>query len=505
MKSVKPTSLIFWIIWPLQIFVEGLTLYRIWQLDMLPMKYFLVLAAVFLFFALLTGLLLFLRPGKGKMALRRWIACILIALIVAGCGIAYSAVNQLYDTIKNVTTQKPAYATMALYVRADDKAKSVQDAANYSFGAVRDYEIEKTEQVVEYISKELGKEIHVIQHDTVLTMIDALVRGDVDSIILNSAYAEILIDMEVYSDFEEKVRILCEIPVEEIPTPTLPTEPGTDVTEPVIENNITNTPFIVYISGSDTRSQVLRTSLSDVNILMVVNPVTKQILLLNTPRDYYVPNPSGKGALDKLTHCGIYGINCSIQALSDLYGIHVDYYAQINFTGFKKLIDSIGGVTVYADEDFKAGKYYFKKGENVLDGNMALSFARNRKNVTGGDNGRGKNQMKIITAIIQKLTSSTTLITNYPQIMESLQGMFVTSVDADDISLFVKMQLDDMAKWDVLSYAVTGKNGREVTYSMPGQKVSVMYMNQELIDHGSSLVKRVLLGERLTSDDLKTK
>ena len=260
----------------------------------------------------------------------------------------------------------------------------------------------------------------------------------------------------------------------------------------------------MYISGSDTRDKKLVTSRSDVNIMLVVNPKTKQILLLNTPRDYFIPNPaSGTGALDKLTHCGIYGIECSMQALMDLYGVEIDYYAQINFTGFETLIDAIGGVTVYCDQSFTTNKgIHFSKGELELDGSSALVFARERYNVAGGDNARGKNQMKVIKAVIDKATSGTTMLSNYTGIMESLEGMFVTSMPTSDISSLVKMQLKDLAQWNIQSYAVTGNNGKEITYSMPGTKLSVMYPNQGMVDYGSNLIQRVMDGEILTEADM---
>ncbi|MBO5954309.1 MAG: LCP family protein [Oscillospiraceae bacterium] len=510
MKSVKPVNLILLCIWLLQMLIEGLTLLSVWRLDMLPVKYFVLLAAVFFVLVLLSGGLLFWpKAGDKVMPVRRWIACGFIVLIAAGCAVTSGVITQLRHTIHNVTTQKPAGVMMSVYIRADDPAQTLQDAAEYRFASVQGYEVSKSEQVLDHISQTLGRELCTNQYKSVFAMIDALLTGEADAIILNSAYVDLLEDVEQYSDFALKTRVLCEVPVTEEPDPVPPAEdsnPSGDVTvptDPPVDRTVTSAPFVLYISGSDTRSEQLRTSLSDVNILVVVNPIAKQILLLNTPRDYYVPNPAGDGALDKLTHCGLYGINCSVQALSNLYGISVDYYAQINFTGFKTLIDAIGGVVVHSNASFTADGFEFQEGENLLDGEKALAFARERHNVAGGDNGRGKNQMRLITAVIDKLASSTALITNYSAIMQSLQGMFVTNMEASDISQFMKMQLDDMATWDVRSYAVTGKNSRDETYTMPGLEVSVMYVDQALVDHGSSLIKRMLAGEVLSGSDLK--
>lgn len=509
MKSRKTVWFIFLGVWLLQLLAETAFLVSIGLLDMLPTKYFLLLTAVCVVLLGVSAALLFFRTQTSlRMKLRRWIAGVVAFLTVLGSVVGILAVIQLWDTLHNVTNNKPGTVMMAIYVRADDPAKSLKDAADYRFASVNGYETEKTGQTLSYITQTLGKAPDTCTYDTVMAMIDALYADKTDALILNSAYVDILLDMDAYADFEQKVRVLCEVAVDELPgnlPPTVDSQPATDPSAPVGEKTVTNSPFVVYISGSDTRSQTLRTSLSDVNILMVVNPVTKQVLLLNTPRDYYIPNPSGNGAKDKLTHFSMYGIDCSMSALSSLYGVEIDYYARINFVGFKKMVDAIGGVTVYADENFKSEKYTFTKGENFLNGDKALSFARTRYTVTGGDNGRGRNQMKIITAMIHKLASSTALITNYAGVMQSLQGMFVTSMSIEEISRFVKMQLDDMADWDVLSYAVTGTNGRDITYSMPGQKVSVMYVNQQYVDYGSSLIKRIMAGEILTAEDMKVK
>jgi anionic cell wall polymer biosynthesis LytR-Cps2A-Psr (LCP) family protein len=165
-------------------------------------------------------------------------------------------------------------------------------------------------------------------------------------------------ETEIYADFSTRTKSIHNISVEE--TVTIPTQPSTEPSTNTNDGSETAEniePFILYISGLDTRKPTLSKSRSDVNILVAVNPQTKQILLINTPRGFYIPNPAGNGALDKLTHCGNFGINCSVQALSDFYNITIDHYAQINFTGFKTLVDAIGGITVYSDMEF-SGDYF---------------------------------------------------------------------------------------------------------------------------------------------------
>lgn len=488
----------------LQILAEGIAAFAVIRLNMLPPVFTAIFAGVLALFALLTGLLMFAhRKGRTPGLARRIIALVLAILIACGSSIGYVVANDVYRTMEDVTTPQVSKVTRSIYVRTDDPAQTLADTAAYTYAAVENYDVDSTQQALQVIETELKTTVTVKYFPSVTDMVDALYSGNVDAMILNSAYVLILEDMEGYEAFSQKTRLLHDVPVAEWTPPVKETEPVE--TQPVeVERNITNTPFAVYISGSDTRSSYLPTNTrSDVNILAVVNPETKQVLLLNTPRDYYVQNPAGGGSRDKLTHCGIYGVDCSIKALEVLYGLDVDYYARINFTGFETLIDAIGGITVYSDSGFSTvGGTYVGAGENYLNGREALAFARERYHVAGGDNGRGKNQMKVITAVIKKLTSGTTIISNYSQILASLQGMFVTSMSMDDISMLVKMQLTDMASWDIHSYAVTGKTGGAVTYSAPGQNLSVMFVNEEMVAHASELIQKVIDGQILTAADL---
>lgn len=260
-------------------------------------------------------------------------------------------------------------------------------------------------------------------------------------------------------------------------------------------------PFIVYLSGSDTRNNELSEgSRSDVNILAVVNPVTHQVLLLNTPRDYYVQNPNCNNGMDKLTHCGLGGVESSMKALEQLYNLEkIDYYGIINFTGFEKLIDSIGGIDIVSDVAFTTeatSNVHINKGQNHLNGFEALAFARERHALASGDFARGENQMKVIKAIADKFTSSDALIKNYSSIMNSLSGMFETDTPRLLIQYAVKNQLSDRTDWNIKSYAVTGPLGTAVCASS-GEALSVVYQDEDMINQAKEYISQVINGEEL--------
>ncbi len=485
----------------LQTVAEGLTTAIILRLNMLPTKYVLVLCAGFLLLSAVTAVLLFLRFGRPVGVVRRIIACVLALLIVCGCALLSKLAADAYRTISAVTTvpQTTSVGNMYVLVRMDDPAQTLADTDGYAYAIVNAYDEERTQNAIKMVEDQVTNGVTVNGYETVKLVADALLNQEVDAVILNGSGVALLLEEEAYADFLEKARILHTTPLTELEN-TEATE--TTETEAPVEQNVTNTPFVVYVSGSDTRSTLLDVSRSDVNILVIVNPVTKQILLLNTPRDYYIPNPAGNGKLDKLTHCGIFGVDCSIEALEGLYDLKVDYYAQINFTGFETLIDAVGGITFYSDQSFTARDTYIKRGENQLNGAQALDLTRERYHVSGGDNGRGKNQMKVIKALIEKMTSGTTIISNYSQILKSLEGMFTTSLAMDDISQLVKMQLDDMATWNVQTFAVTGKGGHEVTYSWPGETLYVMHPDEDVVAYAQALADRVIAGEIITEEDM---
>ena len=271
-------------------------------------------------------------------------------------------------------------------------------------------------------------------------------------------------------------------------------------------NKITKEPFVVYLSGVDNRGELTENARSDVNILAVVNPVTKQAALINTPRDYYV-DLAGTESKDKLTHAGLYGVETSMATLGNLYGVDVDHYIRINFAGFISIIDAIGGVDVYSDQAFTSvgsPGYYdpttFAEGWNHLDGKSALAFARERHAFKTGDIQRGINQMKVIDAMANKLKSPA-LLMSFSKLMDAAADCFVTSFSQEQISALVRMQLGDLASWEIQSYTVTGSGAKSSKcYSAKGQSLYVMKPDENSVNEAKALIAAVLGGEdKLTS------
>lgn len=250
--------------------------------------------------------------------------------------------------------------------------------------------------------------------------------------------------------------------------------------------------FVVYFSGIDVWGWTDTKSRSDVNIIAAVNTNTRHIQLINTPRDYYVEMPISNGAKDKLTHAGLYGVENSMATLSMLYDIDIDYYLRVNFSGFEAIIDEMGGVDVYSEYDFTVDPIkHYTEGYNHLTGLEALAFVRERHAFSSGDNQRGRNQMALLNAMIQKVCSAD-FLANHDKIIEDLTDMYRTNIPDDVIAGLIFNQLLNNETWTVDSYAVTGTGGTETTYSTPDSAGYVMIPNDADVEQAKELLQSVL-------------
>lgn len=455
----------------------------LFNLKMLPGLYFGILCVILL--VMIAGIAFMMFGAKKIQRLLGGVVLSLLFDILMGTGIYY--INVSTKALKNITTTKTEVSIVDVYVRSDDAAQSIEDTNGYTFGILTELDRDNTDSTIKKINKDLGYEITTNEYSGYVDMVNALENGEIDAFILNTAYIDIIKDMPDYENIDDRIRSVAEYKIKH-KTEVAKTEEDTG------DKHV----FTVYISGIDSREGLIAKSRSDSNILLTVNTETKQILMVNTPRDYYVPLSISGGARDKLTHAGIYGVDVSMATLSMLYNINVDYYFRVNFSGFEQIVDALGGINVYSDVAFTTlhGNYYIQAGDNYLNGAEALGFARERYALAGGDNDRGQNQMKVIKAIIAKMTS-TDFLMNYTGVLDSLQGSFETSIPMDLISSIVRDQLSNGGDWNVVNYAVTGTGDTQIPWSM-GTGAYVMWPNEDTVATATSLMQQVENGEIIT-------
>lgn len=404
------------------------------------------------------------------------ISIVLIAAMIIGV-IAINKVDQTVDIVTDKGTEEKT--EMVVAVLADSDVEKITDLKELLIGYLNDYDAEASQKVMDEIDDSVGGTANYNAFDDKFAMVDALYNQTIKAMIFNKANIEVIKDAEGYEDFEDKVKIIYSSEL-------------VKYIEIVDKTDSNLDQFVVYVSGIDTFGDVSVRSRSDVNILAVVNTKTKHIQLINTPRDYYIEHPQSNGVKDKLTHAGLYGVENSIGALESLYGINIDYYVRMNFSGFENIIDAMGGIDVYSDKDFTVEPVkHYTVGVNHLSGIEALAFARERHAFAAGDIQRGQNQMNVIIAMINKLSSKDVLY-NYSEVLDGIAGTFQTDMTSDDIYTLVKRQLIDNTKYTIDSYSVTGNGDSCTTYSTPKTKVWVMQPNMDEVENAKKLINNVL-------------
>lgn len=262
--------------------------------------------------------------------------------------------------------------------------------------------------------------------------------------------------------------------------------------------NVTRKSFNVYITGLDSWGNIDEKSRSDVNMIATVNPKTKTILLTSIPRDLYINVPGKEGEKDKLTHTGLNGAKNTIEAVEDLTGLTMNYYVKVDYATLIYLVNAIDGIEVHNDQTFytngQAADYLFNEGDIHLNGEEALAFSRERKSFADGDIQRNRNQQKVMSAILKKLTSSTTLLTNYPQILSSLQDYIEFNMSSREIKALVKMQQEDMSKWKIEKQNILGTVSPELMpcYALDGERASVLLVDTDSLNDAIEKINQVM-------------
>ena len=448
-------------------------LFLIFRYHILAVSYAnLLLAAVMTVIALVALLLILNRKAKIFTLIMLVLSIMTSSLALVGVQQFISLANQL-----NATSNYSSYS-ISVAVLADSEIGNVSQLSSVT--APTGTDSENIQKLLDDIKATQSKDLSVEESSSYLATYKSLLAGDSKAIVLNSVF-ENLIEQE-YPDYAKKIK---KIYTKEL-TKT--------VEAPKVSQNKA---FNLYISGIDTYGPISSVSRSDVNIIMTVNQETKKILLTTTPRDAYVPiADGGNNQNDKLTHAGIYGVDASIHTLENLYGIELNYYARLNFTSFLKLIDLLGGVDVYNDQEFTAhtnGKYY-GVGNIHLDSELALGFVRERYSLTNGDGDRGRNQQKVISAIIQKLTS-TEALKNFDAIMQSLQDSVQTNMPPETMMSLVNTQLESGGKYTVITRDLkgTGRMGLP-SYAMPDSSLYMLEVDSNSLETLKTEIKDIMEG-----------
>ena len=391
------------------------------------------------------------------------ISIVCIIFTITYIVINYSIVHTT-KVIDNITTNNEEYKIYEVLVLKDSKYKSIKQLKNTNIGFIETdtYLEESTNTLKKKIDYELNK------YTDISTLFTSLEENKVSAISIEESMINLLEEEIAISD---KTKIIYEYKVLAKNDNVIKTE------------NNTNKPFILYISGTDSRTGINTVSRSDVNIVAAINPNTRKILLVSIPRDYYVQLHDTTGIKDKLTHAGIYGINKSITTIEDLLDINIDRYVKVSFDTVKRTVDLIDGIDIYSDIDFTSWmskKCKFHTGVQHVDGFCALAFARERKAYTRGDRHRGENQEQVITKVLEKITEPKYLL-KYNSLLDITKDTFHTNMSKEEIIKLVENEYYATTKWQIETYNLDGEGAMLPTYSMGSMNLWVMIPNEETI------------------------
>lgn len=439
------------------------------KLDVVPDKYFMLLVATCYIVTIITDIFLFISSDNIVFKLFKGLAYIVTILMIVGysCGIYY--LNKTTHFMNNLNTIKKEITSYYIIVMKESKYDEISDL----YGKNLTY-YEGTSQ--EVLSK-IRLELNYSTVKNIDSLKDRLYTAKTDSILVSDLIKEDL--EEKYTDFSERTRVLKTIDI---------TKDVEDITKKV---SIKNTSFNVLISGMDSYGTINKTTRNDVNMIATINPNTNKVLLTSIPRDYYVQLHGKTGYKDKLTHAGIYGINTVVQTIEDLFGIDINYYVRVNFTTVESLVNTIGPIEIYSDKAMSLDGCKYVVGTNTVNGKCALRFARERHSYVEGDNHRIKNQQEVIKGIFNKLSKSAMVVTDYTSILDSLDGKFATNMDMKDITAFIKYELEDITKYEILDTQVTGTGSMELTYSYPHQKLYVMFPSEQSVESAKEYINKI--------------
>lgn len=449
-----------------------------YSIQIIPMKYLIIAGIVLLLILIAEYFLIFYKKERSKRSLiTQILSMILSCILIIGSFYIYKTGR----TVDLLTSQSFQTRAISVIVLKDSNIKNETQLKNHKIGYVSTVNTEIMSYSIAEIQKSVG-DITLTNYKDFNALLSGLYNKDVEAIILDEAFRS-LVEQEK-SSFSDDTRVIFQVTKEE---------------DAVKANsvNVTEKPFLVFISGNDEYGDLSAVSRSDVNMLVAVNPTTQQILLISIPRDTYYPLHTS-GQYDKFTHAGIYGLQESIDTLQDIINEDINYYARMNFTSFIEIVDALGGITVNSPNEFttKIGKFKIEKGVNNLNAQQALWFVRERKSFLEGDFERGRNQQRMISAIVKKICSPA-ILTSFSPVLDTISKSVETNLSSNEMNALIQMQLSKMPSWDIQSYQIEGTPASMPCYSSGNINASVVIPSAESIKQTTQYIDDLIAGKKV--------
>ena len=474
----------------LVVFTGGLV-YQIFKLQILPDN---ILIPIILVLILLTLIFVLLINFSTHGLVSKILCSLMVVLLSAVYGLGNYYLYSTNTTLETVTDQgNKAKNTVSVVALNSSSLENVNSLDGSKLGVLKTIGKEATKKSLADLKKN-NVTYTKKTYDNMLGMLKSLYDGKVDAIVLNEAYRSNVCDLEDYTNFNNDTKVIHK-------TVYYTKENSSSLAV----SDITSKPFNILISGNDSFGSLDENSRSDVDMLVTINPVTSTILLTSIPRDSYVKEVCNDyacnyGAYDKLTHTGIYGVDTTKDTIENLLDIDINYVYRVNFTSMIDIVDALGGVDVTVPEGMAVSKFYTNsnlegvhEGENHLDGKRALAYSRERKAYLDGDLQRARNQQQVLQAMFKKATSPE-IIKNYTSLLKALIGAFDTNMTTQEITSFIKYQIQAKPSWKFEQFVLKGDNDLRMSAEL-GSEVSVVILYDSYINIAHDKIQAVLDGQ----------
>lgn len=474
----------------LVVFTGGL-IYQIFKLQILPDN---ILIPIILVLILLTMIFVLLINFSTHGLVSKILCSLMVVVLSAVYGLGNYYLYSTNTTLETVTDQgNKAKNTVSVVVLNSSSLEDVNSLEGSKLGVLKTIGKEATKKSLNDLKKN-NVTYTKKTYDNMLGMLKALYDGEVDAIVLNEAYRSNVCDLEDYTNFNNDTKVIHK-------TVYYTKENSSSLAV----SDITSKPFNILISGNDSFGSLDENSRSDVDMLVTINPVTSTILLTSIPRDSYVKEVCNDyacnyGVYDKLTHTGIYGVDTTKDTIENMLDIDINYVYRVNFTSMIDIVDALGGVDVTVPEGMAVSKFYTNsnlegvhEGENHLDGKRALAYSRERKAYLDGDLQRARNQQQVLQAMFKKATSPE-IIKNYTSLLKALIGAFDTNMTTQEITSFIKYQIQAKPSWKFEQFVLKGDNDLRMSAEL-GNEVSVVILYDSYINIAHDKIQAVLDGQ----------
>ena len=391
----------------------------------------------------------YIKGKKKKKKPKKKLFLFILFLYSVLCFLVGGAIFYVYGELSSLNKETITY-TSDLLVMSKNEANDIKDIKDMEIGILKDTKSPEGYIIPKEIIKEkkLEDDNEIKEYDDYTSMLVDLYADELDAMFVSDSYVSMFSGITGYENIstDTKVIISKEKKMRKADTSSIETaSAGKSVTEP----------FTILLMGIDSTDEVLTKNAianGDTLILITFNPKTLNATMLSIPRDSYVPISCWSGNPEnKITHAAAYGNDCMINTIQEYFDVDIDYYAKINFKGLVKLVDAVGGVEVdvpkelCTDNSNREVEVCIQPGRQTLNGEEALVFARNRKQLAEGDFGRAKHQQEIIMALINKMKTIND-VSKFMEILNTVSNSLDTNLTTKQILSFYNVGKDIIKK-----------------------------------------------------------